>query len=477
MAKPYDAIVIGAGPNGLAAAITCARAGLSVLVLEANEVLGGGARSAQLTLPGFTHDICSAVHPMALASPFFRSIPLAQYGLEWIYPPAPLAHPLDDGKAVLVSRSVESTAEGLGEDGRTYRKLIGSFAADWSKLEGALLAPPRVPRHPFAVSRFGIHAIRSARGFAESVFKGKGAQAVFAGASAHSILPLEKPLSAAFGLVLMAIAHAAGWPFPRGGSQKIADALGSYLRSLGGEIAVNSPVRSLDDVPDSRVILCDVTPRQLLQIAGSRLPQSFRSKLERFQYGPGVYKMDWALGGPIPWKAKECATAGTLHLGGSLEEIAVSERAAWQGEHALKPFVLLTQPSVFDPTRAPAGKHTAWSYCHVPNGSNFDMTDRIEAQIERFAPGFRERILARHIDPPEELEKHNANLVGGSISGGALDLKQFLFRPTRQLYSTPCKNLYICSSSTPPGPGVHGMCGFYAAQAALKNELSQTGTR
>jgi phytoene dehydrogenase-like protein len=468
MKSIYDAVVVGAGPNGLAAAIVLAQAGRSVLVLEGKEAIGGSTRSAALTLPGFIHDICSAVHPMALASPFFRTLPLAEFGLTWAHPPAPLAHALDGGRAVLLSRSIETTAEALHEDGNRYSKLMSSFTAHWDELEGTVLAPLRIPRHPIRAARFGAHAARSARGFAESFFKGDRARALFSGLAAHSILPLEKPPSAAFGLVLAITAHTAGWPFARGGSQTIADALSSYLKSLGGEIAVNSPVKSLDELPSSGAILCDLTPRQLLQIAGQRLPESFRRKLQRFHYGPGVYKMDWALGEPIPWAAAECRLAGTVHLGGTLDEIAISERAAWNGEPAPRPFVLLSQPTLFDPTRAPQGKHTAWAYCHVPYGSDFNMTERIESQIERFAPGFRERILARSILPPAELEIYNPNLIGGSINGGVQDLKQSFLRPTRRHYSTPCKGLYLCSSSTPPGPGVHGLCGFFAAQAALK---------
>ncbi|MGH9444315.1 MAG: phytoene desaturase family protein [Terriglobia bacterium] len=467
MKSSYDAIVIGSGPNGLAAAITLARAGHRVLVVEAQRNLGGGARSEPLTLPGFTHDVCSAVHPLALASPFFAALPLGEHGLEWIHAPLPLAHALDDD-SVPVRRSIDGTAEGLGEDRDRYRTLANTLANDWGKLAGMFLRPPRIPRHPLAAFRFGRYAIRSACGFVRSAFKGDRAQALFAGLAAHSMLPLEKPPSAAFGLILMATAHVMGWPFPRGGSQNITRALASYLRSLGGEIVVNSPVESLDDLPSRRVVLCDLTPRQLLHVAGRRLPEDIRRGLARFRYGPGAYKVDWALSAPIPWKSPPCAQAGTVHLGGAFDEIAASERDAWQGEHAEKPFVLLAQPSLFDETRAPQGKHTAWAYCHVPQGSPFEMLDRIEAQVERFAPGFRSRILAKHVLPPSELERHNANLIGGSINGGVQDLRQLFWRPTRRLYSAG-KGLYLCSSSTPPGPGVHGLCGFYAAQAAIRD--------
>lgn len=465
--RAYDAIVIGSGPNGLAAAITLARAGYSVLVREAGETVGGGARSAELTLPNFVHDICSAVHPLAVSSPFFRTLPLAEHGLEWIHPPAPLAHPLDDGTAVMLERSVEATSETLGEDTAAYRKLFRPLVADWPKLEKALLGPLRPLGHPFALARFGFQAIRSAQGVAQSAFKGERARALFAGLAAHSMLPLDWLATAAFGLVLGITGHAVGWPVPRGGTQRIADALVSYLRSLGGEVITGARVESVDELPPSRAILCDVTPRQLLRIAGHRLPASYRRKLERYRYGVAAYKMDWALDGPIPWRAEECARAATVHLGGTLAEIASAESLPWKGEHAVRPFVLVAQQSLFDSTRAPAGKHTVWAYCHVPNGSQFDMAERIENQIERFAPGFRDRVLARSLMPPAELERHNSNLVGGDINGGAQDLRQLFVRPTLRLYSTPAKGLYICSASTPPGGGVHGMCGYFAARAAL----------
>jgi phytoene dehydrogenase-like protein len=470
MAHPsYDVIVIGSGPNGLAAAITLARAGRSVLVREAEKTIGGGTRSAELTLPGFVHDICSAVHPLGLASPFFRTLPLAEHGLEWIHPPAPLAHPLDDGTAIVLERVVDLTAEALGADSAAYRSLMNPLVADWAKLDTALLGPLRLPRHPLALARFGLAALRSAYGLASSRFKGERARALFAGLAAHSMLPLELRPSAAFGLVLGITAHAVGWPIPRGGSQKIANALASYLRSLGGEIVTDARVDSVDELPPARAILCDITPRQLLKIAGHRLSAGFRRKLERYRYGPGAYKIDWALDSPIPWKAAKCARADTVHLGGTLEEIAASERAAWEGRQPQKPFVLLAQSSLFDPTRAPPGKHTAWAYCHVPNGSNLDMTERIENQIERFAPGFRSRVLGRSVMAPAQLEQRNANLVGGDINGGVQDLRQLFLRPTARLYSTSSRGLYLCSSSTPPGGGVHGMCGYFAALKALRD--------
>jgi phytoene dehydrogenase-like protein len=413
--------------------------------------------------------LCSAIHPLALISPFFRTLPLAAYGLEWIQPTAALAHPLDDGPAALVKRSVEATAATLGADAGAYQRLMNRLAADWEGLAPALLGPPRFPRHPVALARFGFWALRSASGLIKKIFRQERARALFAGLSAHSMLPLEQTASAAFGLVLGVTAHVAGWPIPRGGAQRIADALASYLRSLGGEIVTHAAVGSIDELPPARTVICDVTPRQLLAIAGHRLSPGFRRRMLQYRYGPGAYKIDWALKGPIPWKAAECREAGTVHLGGSFEEIAASESTVWHDEHSERPFVLVAQPSLFDPSRAPEGMHIAWAYCHVPHASRFDMTERIEDQLERFAPGFRDRVLARHVATPSWLEQHNANLVGGDINGGVQDLRQMFLRPTRRLYSTTAKGLYICSASTPPGGGVHGMCGYFAARRALRD--------
>ena len=465
------AYVIGSGPNGLTAAIVLARAGVRVTVLEAQPTFGGGLRSAELTLPGFVHDVCSAVHPLALSSPVFRSFPLHEHGLEWVQPDSPLAHPLDHGACVLVDVSVKKTAGRLGRDEAIYRHVMTPLTAQWDGLMEDVLGPLSWPKHPFSFARFGAMAVWPATVAARALFRTREARAVFAGMAAHSFLPLEALGSGAFGWVLALSAHAVGWPVARGGSQRIADALVSYLRSLGGEVVANRCVDSLDELDAGAAVLCDVTPRQLERLGANRLPDWYLRKLERYRYGPGVFKIDWALRSPIPWRNVECARAATVHIGGTLEEIAASERAPWQDECSARPFVLLAQPSLFDASRAPAGQHTAWAYCHVPNGSREDLTARIEAQVERFAPGFGETILGRHTMNPAEMEARNANLVGGDINGGSADVRQLFLRPTAGMYRTPAEGVYLCSASTPPGGGVHGMCGYHAARLALRRSL------
>jgi phytoene dehydrogenase-like protein len=466
--RQYDAVVVGSGPNGLAAAITFARAGRSVLVVEGQDTIGGGTRSAELTLPGIIHDVCSAVHPLGVSSAFFRTLPLADHGLKWIQPPAPLVHPLDDGSAVIVERSVEATAANLGLDSQRYARVMEPLVKKWRKLESLLLEPLKALRHPLVAAEFGLLSMRPASSLARKLFRDRRTRALFAGMAAHSALPLERVPSGTFGIVLGITSHAVGWPIVEAGSQNLANALASYLRSLGGEIVTGMFVASLDQLPPARAALFDVTPRQLLKIAGAKLPEGFRRKLASYRYGPGVCKVDWALEGPVPWTAKECMRAATVHLGGSLEEIEASERAPWGGEHAERPFVIFVQPTLFDSTRAPAGKHVGWAYCHVPNGSSFDMSERIENQVERFAPGFRKLILKRSVMAASSLDQHNPNLVGGDIGGGAATLGQFFLRPTWRLYRTPAKDIFLCSSSTPPGAGVHGLCGYRAARAALR---------
>ena len=463
------AYVIGSGPNGLAAAILLVRAGLKTTILEAQPTIGGGTRSAELTLPGFTHDVCSAVHPLALSSPVFATFPLAEHGLKWIHSPIALAHPFDDGSAAVLLQSADDTARALGPDGSSYHRAIGSLGQHWKNLAPDILGPLKWPAHPWLLARFGALAPWPATVFARAIFRTPPAQALFAGMAAHSFLPLESPFSAAFGVVLALAGHGVGWPIARGGSQRIGDALASYFQSLGGSIVTNTQVTSLDAFEPGSLILCDVTPRQLLAIAGNRLPATYRRKLANYRYGPGVFKVDWALNGPIPWTAANCKKAVTIHLGGTLGEIAAAERAPWRNMESARPFVLLSQPSLFDPTRAPQGKYTAWAYCHVPNGSVFDMTARIEAQVERFAPGFTSRIIGRSTMNSDTMRQRNANLIGGDINGGAQDFRQLFTRPNRSLYRTPVPGLYICSSSTPPGGGVHGMCGFHAAAMALSD--------
>jgi phytoene dehydrogenase-like protein len=451
----------------LSAAIVLAQAGLRVHVLEAESTPGGAARTMELTLPGFLHDFGSAVHPLGVGSPFFSSLPLAEHGLEWVHSPAPLAHPLDDGTAVMLERDLRDAQAALGIDGKTWGKLMQPFAERWKEFAPEVLRPlPSIPRHPWLMARFGMNALLPARTIARR-FQSERTRALFAGLAAHSLLSLDEPLSGAVAMLMAIPAHAVGWPIPRGGSQSLTHALCRYLATLGGTVKTSSRVDSLSALPDYDLVLCDVAPRQLLRIAEQHLSTSYKRRLARYRYGLGVFKVDYALSRPIPWKASECLRAASLHLGGSFEEIAASEKAARNGQPAERPFVLLAQPSLFDPSRAPAGKHTAWAYCHVPNGSNVDMLGRLEDQIERFAPGFRECVLARRVFSPRDLESMDANLIGGDIAGGALSIRQFLFRPTWRRYATSARNLYLCSASTPPGGGVHGMCGYHAAKKAL----------
>ena len=474
-ATSYDAVVVGSGPNGLAAAIVLARAGLSVVVLEEKETIGGGARTQEVTLPGFHHDICSAIHPMALVSPFFKSLPLAEHGLGWAYSPAAIAHPLDDGTAATLELDLDATAARFGEDAHAYRALMQPFAKNAGAMFDAILRPiSPFTRHPLLLAHFGLLGLQPATHLAKR-FRNPHARALLAGCSAHSFLPLDHAGSASFGIVLMLAGHAIGWPAAIGGSVSITNALAAYFRSLGGAIRTGHPVRSLRDIPESQAVLFDVTPRQLAAIAGDALPARYVRKLQRFRYGPGVFKIDFALDGPIPWKAAECARSATVHVGGTLEEIAAHEHAVFNGRMTGKPFVLVAQQSMFDDTRAPRGQHTGWAYCHVPNGSTEDVSESIVAQIERFAPGFRDRILARRTINTAQYSEYNANFVGGDIAGGANTMTQFLTRPFPRLdpYATPNRRLYLASSSTPPGGGVHGMCGYWAARSALRHAFGR----
>jgi phytoene dehydrogenase-like protein len=463
-------VVVGSGPNGLAAAVALARGGASVLVLEGHDAVGGGMRTAELTFPGFRHDVCSACHPMGILSPFFRQLPLEQHGLRWLQPAASVAHPLDDEPAVLLRKSVVDTAAALGVDGRAYERLVAPFLRDPHGLMEDLLAPLRMPKHPLRMLRFGLQAIRSATGLARGRFRGERARALFAGCAAHSVLPLERALAGAVGLVFCLTGHIEAWPVAEGGSVAIARALESLLVAGGGRVETGRVVRSLADLPPARVYLFDTSPSQLAGIAGAALPASYVRRLLRYRYGPGVFKVDWALDGPIPWKDPAVLDASTVHLGGTLDAIAESERAVWKGENPERPFVILVQQSQFDATRAPAGKHTGYAYCHVPSGSTVDRTAAIEQQIERFAPGFRDRILARHTMNAADFERYNPALVGGAITGGVADLAQLFTRPVARWnpYTTPNPRIFICSAATPPGGGVHGMSGYYAARAALR---------
>ncbi len=465
-------MVVGSGPNGLTAAVALARAGLRTTVFEAMDEVGGGTRTASVTRPGFLHDLCSAVHPMGASSPFFRQLPLDEHGLEWVQPPAPLAHPMDDGSTILLERSTAGTAAGLDpEDRQAYRSLMDPLVPRWEALAGEVLAPLlRLPDHPLLMGRFALRGLRSATGLAGSRFSGPRARALFAGIAAHALEPIDRVPTAAFGMVLALAAHAVGWPFARGGSQRIADALASVLAGRGGDVVTGRRVGSLEELPAADAVLLDLTPRELLRVAGERFPDRYRRQLEGYRYGPGVFKMDWALSDPIPWAADACRRAGTVHLGGTMEEIADSTRAAWEGRVPERPFVILAQPTLFDPDRAPEGRHVAWGYVRVPHGSDADVADRMEAQIERFAPGFRDAILARSTRTAAELEAHNPNMVGGDLNGGVQDLRQMLFRPALRFdpYATPLDGVYLCSSATPPGGAVHGMCGYHAVRSALR---------
>jgi len=461
------ACVIGAGPNGLAAAIVLSQAGLQVDVLEAESSPGGAARTLELTLPGFWHDFGSAVYPLGAGSPFFSSLPLTNHGLEWIHSPVALAHPLDDGTAVMLGGDLDETKDSLGADGPAWDKLMRPFVKRWTEFASEVLRPlPFIPRHPWLMARFGMVALQSARAVARR-FRDQRTRALFAGLAAHSFLGLDEPLSAAIAILMAVPAHAVGWPIPRGGAQSLTNALCGFLSTFGSKVNTSAPVQSLAALANYDLLLCDLTPRQLIKVGGQRLSDSYKRRLERYRYGAGAFKVDYALNAPIPWKAPGCLRATTVHLGGSSEEIATAEKAVRLGQHADRPFVLLAQPSLFDSSRAPAGKHTAWAYCHVPNGSKVNMLDRLEDQIERFAPGFRDCVLARRVLFPADLESMDANLVGGDIGGGTMDLRQFLCRPTWQHYATSARDIYICSASTPPGGGVHGMCGYLAAKMAL----------
>ncbi len=468
--RDFDAIVVGSGPNGLAAAILMQQKGLSVLLIEGKETIGGGLRSAELTLPGFTHDICSAVHPLAVSSPFFSKLPLDQFGLEFIYPPIAAAHPFDNGLAAVIKSSILETAALLEADENAYLDLMQPIVRDWPRIAPDVLAPLHFPKYRFAMASFGLKALTSASHLSKR-FKTEEAKGLLAGMAAHSIQPLTNIATSAEALVLMALAHLKGWPVPKGGSNQIANALAGYFRSIGGKFETNLYIQSLEQLPSAHAVLFDITPKQLLQIAGHKFSSLYKWQLERYRYGMGIFKVDWALDGPIPFTASGCEKAGTVHIGNTFEEIASTEQQSSDGKITEKPFVLLTQPSLFDPTRAPDNKHTAWAYCHVPNGSMTDMTDAIEKQVERFAPGFRERILAKHSMNSVQMEEYNPNYIGGDINGGVIDIGQLFTRPALRWspYKTSAKGLYICSSSTPPGGGVHGMCGYHAAKRALKD--------
>jgi phytoene dehydrogenase-like protein len=469
-----DAVVIGSGPNGLAAAVELARNGASVAVLEAADTIGGGSRTAELTLPGYHHDVCSAAHPLGILSPYLSTLPLAEHGLTWIQPPASVAHPLDEEPAVILRKSMDATTGSLGADAAAYRRLIGPLLHHPHELIAEILGPAHLPRHPLLLARFGVPALLPASVLGHRWFRGEGARALLAGCAAHSALPLTRPVSAAVGLLFLLTGHVETWPIAQGGSAAISSALGAYLLSLGGRIETARPVRELADLPPSHIVLFDTGPDQVATIASPVLPSRYVRRLRGYRYGPGIFKIDWALDGPIPWTDPACLEAATVHVGGTLDEIASSEAAIWRGEHPDRPFAIVVQPSLFDPSRAPAGKHTGWAYCHVPAGSTLDRTDVLERQVERFAPGFRDRILARHVMRTADIEEYNANYVGGAITGGVTDLGQLFTRPVARAnpYSTPNPDVFICSASTPPGGGVHGMCGYHAARSALRRLAS-----
>ncbi len=472
----FDAVVVGSGPNGLSAGIRLQQAGLSVLILEAKDTIGGGTRSAELTLPGFVHDVCSAIHPLAAGSPFFKALPMKEHGLEFISPPLQAAHPLDDGRAAALYLSLQETAQALGGDEASYKSLLEPLVSGWDKIAEDVLGPLTFPKYPVAFARFGMKALTSSSHLVNK-FRTPEARALWSGMAAHSIQPLTNIATSAVALVLLISAHTSGWPFPKGGSGQIAAALASYFTSLGGKIETSVVVRSMSQIPSAKAVLFDLTPRQMLAIAGDRFSSFYRWQLERYRYGMGVFKIDWALDGPTPFVASSCRSAGTVHLGNTYEEIATAEAMVWKGKHPDKPFVLFAQQSLWDTTRAPNGKHTAWAYCHVPHGSTLDMTAQIEHQVERFAPGFRDLILARHTFNAAEMEMYNPNYIGGDINGGVNDIGQIFARPALRWspYRTSANGIYICSSSTPPGGGVHGMCGARAAELVLDQDFGIKG--
>ncbi|WP_194774478.1 phytoene desaturase family protein [Pararhodonellum marinum] len=469
--KKYDAVVVGSGPNGLAAAIRLQQQGLGVLLMEGKPTIGGGMRTLELTLPGFAHDICSAIHPLAVSSPFFKKLPLEKLGLEWIHPPILASHPLEEGEAALLLTSLQDTANRLGKDKEAYLNTFGPMVEDWEKLLGDFLAPLKIPNHPILLAKFGLKALRSAEGLGKSVFQTEKAKGLWAGMAAHGMMPLNKMTTAAIALVLMSSGHHKGWPIPKGGSQSLANALLDHFKNLGGEVQTGQFISKMDQLPTHKAVVFDLTPRQLMDIAGDQFSRLYKWQLNRYRYGMGVFKMDWALKAPIPFLNMETRKAGTVHLGGKLQDIADAEAQTWQGKHPEKPYVLLAQQSLFDPTRAPKGQHTAWAYCHVPNGSTRDMTEAIENQVERYAPGFKDLILAKSTFNAQEMQAYNPNYIGGDINGGVLDLGQLYTRPALRMspYRTSAKGIYLCSSSTPPGGGVHGMCGFYAAERVIKD--------